>query len=76
MLTTIEPKRYFHVTGTSAREVERDITKAVDLARQGSTAHGWLGVLVTRHDVDLYTVALSPLVPYGQTVERSSPEVG
>jgi len=74
MITTIETGRYFHVSGMSPREIERDLTKAVGLAQEGSKGHGWLGVLISRHETDLYTVALSPLVPFGQTLEREAPE--
>ncbi|MEW1813330.1 hypothetical protein AB0284_21815 [Pseudarthrobacter phenanthrenivorans] len=57
----------FRVNGRSELEQQLDsaVAEAVDLAiPQGSH-----GVLVTRHDFDRFSVALSPLVPFGQVYE-------
>lgn len=73
MIVTIEPGRYFHVSGSSPHEIASLITEAVGLAHENSKDHGWLGVLISRHNPSLYTVALSHLVLYGQTAERAAP---
>ena len=70
MITTIEPDRYFHVTGHAQGQIDDDLNTAVEKARAHASNEAWLGILVTRHSPDLYTVALSSLVPYGQTLER------
>lgn len=73
MITTIEPGRYFHVSATTPHEVASLISEAVGLAHRGSKGHGWFGVLISRHNPGLFTVALSPLVSYGETAERPAP---
>lgn len=70
MITTIEPGRYFHVTGETQGQIYDDLNTAVDKARAHASQDPWLGILVTRHSPEVYTVALSSLVPYGQTFER------
>lgn len=70
MITTIEPGRYFHVKGNTQRQIDDDLNTAVEKVRAHASEEAWQGILVTRHSPDLYTVALSSLVPYGQTLER------
>lgn len=70
MITTIDPGRYFHVTGATSAAIEDSINAAVEIARDHSIVEGWQGILVTRHDPGLYTVALSADVPYGVIMER------
>lgn len=70
MITTIEPDRYFHVTGTTPTAIQDSITHAVQTAQEHSMREGWQGILVTRHNPGLYTVALSAEVPYGVIMER------
>jgi hypothetical protein len=70
MITTIEPGRYFHVTGQTQGQIDDDLLAAVKKARAHADQEPWLGILVTRHSPEVYTVALSFLVPYGQTYER------
>ncbi|MET3948356.1 hypothetical protein ABIB49_003077 [Arthrobacter sp. UYCu512] len=70
MITTIDPGRYFHVTGATAATVQDGITHAVQTAQEHSMREGWQGILVTRHHPGLYTVALSAEVPYGLIIER------
>jgi hypothetical protein len=70
MITTIEPGRYFHVTGHTPGQIDDDLHTAVEKARAHASQEPWLGILVTRHSPEVYTVALSFLVPYGQTFER------
>lgn len=70
MITTIEPGRYFHVTGHTPGQIDDDLNTAVEKAQAHARTEAWQGILVTRHSPDLYTVALSSLVPYGQTFER------
>jgi hypothetical protein len=70
VITTIEPGRYFHVKGNTPGQINDDLNTAVEEARAHASKEAWLGILVTRHSPDLYTVALSSPVPYGQTLER------
>lgn len=72
MITTIDPGRYFHVTGATSTAIEDSINGAGDLARDHSMREGWQGILVTRNDPGLYTVALSADVPYGVIMERDA----
>lgn len=72
MITTIDPGRYFHVTGATSTAIEDGINGAVEIAREHSMREGWRGILVTRHDPGLYTVALSAHVPYGVIMERDT----
>ncbi|NYD79661.1 hypothetical protein SAMN05216555_12424 [Arthrobacter cupressi] len=70
MITTIEPGRYFHVRGNTQGQINDDLNTAVGRAHAHALEEGWLGVLITRHGPDIYTVALSSMVPYGETFER------
>ena len=70
MITTIEAGRYFHVRANTQDQIDDDLNTAVEMARAHAPKEGWPGVLVTRHGPDVYTVALSSTVPYGQTLER------
>lgn len=72
MITTIDPGRYFHITGATSTAIEDGINGAVDMARDHSMREGWQGILVTRHGPGLYTVALSADVPYGVIMERDA----
>lgn len=71
MITTIDPGRYFHVSGETRDEIQKDLDKAVDRAEKHAKLEGWQGVLVSRHGPALYTVAISDEVPYGITRERN-----
>ena len=70
MITVIEPGRYFHVNIENGQQRDIELSTAVDMARNDSHHHGWMGVLITRHSPTLFTVALSGQVPYGTTAER------
>jgi len=70
MITTIEPGRYFHVIAQNQSQIQDELNTAVESARAHASMEGWLGILVTRHSPETYTVALSPSVPYGLTIER------
>ena len=56
----------------SAGEAVTRVSEAVALAELEAYAEQARGVLVTRHDFDLFTVSLSSMVPFGVTVERDS----
>lgn len=56
----------------SAGEAATRINEAVALAELEAYAEQARGVLVTRHDFDLFSVALSSTVPFGVTVEQDS----
>jgi hypothetical protein len=70
LIATIEPGRYFHVSGETRGEIQKDLNKAVDRAEKHAKLEGWQGVLVSRHGPTLYTVAISDEVPHGITRER------
>lgn len=56
----------------SADEAATRVSEAVALAELEAYAEQTRGVLVTRHDFDLFSVALSSLVPFGVTAEHDS----
>lgn len=70
MITTLDSGRYFHVSGETSDEIQKDLDKAVQLAEQYAQRGGWQGVLVSRHESNLFTVAICDEVPYGLTRER------
>lgn len=70
MITTIEQGRYFHVTGSSPSMIDNSINAAVETARDHAIREGWQGIIVTRHEPGVYTVAVSGTVPYGEILER------
>jgi hypothetical protein len=70
MITVIDPGRYFHVTVDNGKDRDEEIDEAVSRARASSETLGWMGVMVTRHSPNVFTVALSENVPYGVTAER------
>ena len=70
MIKSIDEDRYFYVTGKSSDEVQTSLDRAVELAHLRALAGGWEGVLITRHEPAVFTVAVSPQVPFGVTCER------
>lgn len=72
MITVVDPGRYFHVTIENGKDRDKEINEAVSRARQSSETLGWMGVMVTRHSPNVFTVALSENVPYGVTAERDT----
>ena len=54
----------------SAAEAATRVSDAVVLAELEAYAEATRGVLVTRHDFDFFSVALSSSVPFGVTIER------
>ncbi|BCW05725.1 hypothetical protein [Arthrobacter sp. NtRootA1] len=57
---------------TSAMEAEQEITAAVAAAELHAYSSQAGGVLVTRHDFNRFSVQISPLVPFGCTVEHDA----
>lgn len=51
-------------------EMNQRLDAAIAAAHQTAFATGSHGVLVTRHDFSHFSVALSPEVPFGLTLER------
>lgn len=59
------------VTASSRIELEQKLEQAVFAAKGKSLALGKReGILVTRHDYNVFTVSLSDTVPFGTTLER------
>ena len=59
------------VRASSRGELEQKLEHAVSAARNKSLALGKReGILVTRHDFNVFTVSLSATVPFGTTLER------
>lgn len=50
--------------------MERQLDEAVTVARTKAMHERRRGILVTRHDYDSFTVALSDAVPFGLTREH------
>ena len=58
------------VTVQSKDEMEYTLTTAVDKVRKQSPADCRHGILITRHSAGVFTVALTPDVPFGLTREK------
>jgi hypothetical protein len=68
MRTTIDLPILVKVTDRAS--MERRLDEAVTLARTRAMQERRQGILVTRHDYDSFTVALSDAVPFGMTREH------
>jgi len=62
--------RAIAVTATDRVSMERQLDEAVAIARTWAMEEGCQGILVTRHDFDSFSVALSDAVPFGLTREH------
>ncbi|MDQ0799021.1 hypothetical protein [Arthrobacter sp. SLBN-112] len=60
------------ITATDRTSMERQLHKAESIARQEAMKERKYGVLVTRHSLNRFTVAVSESVPFGLTQELSS----
>lgn len=59
------------ITATSRPELEQSLEDAVSAAKKRALASGRReGIVITRHDYNVFTVALDSAVPFGLTVER------
>ncbi|TQS87368.1 hypothetical protein EU811_22580 [Arthrobacter sp. TS-15] len=57
------------ITATNRANMEKQLDEAVAVARTAAIYEGCRGILITRHSIDSFTVALSDGVPYGLTRE-------
>ncbi len=57
---------------TNRANMEHQLDEAVRAAMTMATQERRQGILVTRHDHELFTVALSDSVPYGLTLEQQN----
>jgi hypothetical protein len=67
MITTINNRRTFHVTGDNPRLLEKDLNAAVASAEARAKEDGTCVVLGTRHGTASFTVTAD--VRYGATEE-------
>jgi hypothetical protein len=58
------------VNADSPGEIQLRLDAAVETARKNALGLGKHGILVTQHDFGNFSVALSPEVPFGLTLER------
>lgn len=59
------------ITADSRSELEQRLEDAVSAARKRAITFGRReGILVTRHDYNLFTVVLDSTVPFGLTMEQ------
>lgn len=59
------------ITASSRSELEQRLEDAVSVARQRAITSGRReGILVTRHDYNVFTVVLDSTVPFGLTMEH------
>lgn len=58
------------ITVTDRASMERQLDEAVAAAMARAMHEGRQGILVTQHDNDSFTVALSDAVPFGLTREH------
>ncbi|WP_427008544.1 hypothetical protein [Pseudarthrobacter sp. H2] len=71
-MTTAEAPLVLEVMTDGPRQIDAQLTAAVDAALEMAMESRQFGILVTRHDDTKFTVALSHEVPFGQTIERSA----
>lgn len=60
----------FTVVVESRATMDRQLAEAEEAARAKALEYGSRGIVITRHDLNLFTVSLSNEVPFGQTVEQ------
>lgn len=65
-----EPALAIEVNVDNAAHLHERLNAAVETARQKATKHGKHGILVSQHGYGNFTVAISPEVPFGLTLER------
>lgn len=53
--------------------LQEQLESAHEKVRSFAVSDGQHGVLITRHRHNVYTLAVSPEVPYGRTYERDDP---
>lgn len=58
------------VIAVDRADMERQLDEAVTVARKRAMYDRRQGILVTRHDYDSFTVALTDAVPFGLTREQ------
>ncbi|WP_442543636.1 hypothetical protein ACSBOX_17715 [Arthrobacter sp. KN11-1C] len=73
MITTVAEGRHFHITGDTPAIIQADLGAAVDMVKTHAIQERAHGILVTQHGPGTYTVAMSPEVPYGRTLEKRDP---
>ncbi|MCX2750482.1 hypothetical protein OOZ51_22135 [Arthrobacter sp. MI7-26] len=69
-MTKMSSASVVEVTADTPEALERDLNAAVDVVCRQAMQMGRHGVMVTRHNYASFTVAISEVVPYGQTQER------
>lgn len=62
---------HFEVEVTAAQQLYNILEEAEAALLPAAIARGSAGILITRHDLRRYTVALSDTVPFGETRELS-----
>jgi len=70
VISATEAEGTFRITGHTPAAIDEELNTACEAAREHAVREGRNGLLVTRHGPDLYTVAVSSNVPYGQTREH------
>lgn len=73
MISPIEAGRAYFVEAHEPHLIEADLGAAVDAALEYAMREGRCGILVTRHGLTTFTVAVSDQVPFGQTMEENGP---
>jgi hypothetical protein len=68
MRTTVDLR--ITVTARDRTSLQRQLDEAVTVAMTRAMRDGCQGILVTQHNYDSYTVALSDDVPFGLTREH------
>lgn len=60
----------FRVVVETRATMDRQLAEAEEAARAKALDYGSRGILIVRHNANLFTVALSDEVPFGLTVEQ------
>ncbi|MCZ9884742.1 hypothetical protein [Arthrobacter sp. B2a2-09] len=69
-MTSADNGHMAHIRAFTPQSIEQKINQAVDSAQNRALQEGHHGVKVTRHSPTAFTVAVSPDVAYGWTMEQ------
>ncbi|GAC1495201.1 MAG: hypothetical protein NVS2B15_16950 [Pseudarthrobacter sp.] len=69
-MSAIKPGQLLTIQVNDREDMEFELDNAVSALREQAVRERRCGILVTRHGVDRFTVALSESVPFGLTLEK------
>jgi hypothetical protein len=69
-MTSAETRRRAYIRAYTPQTIEQKLNEAVAAAQDYAMQEGQHGVKVIRHEPTVFTVAVSPDVAYGRTMEH------